>query len=521
MKKFLFWGVGILALAAAGWSALWFQGRSELEKRIDLEVSRAEAQGRTITWTDRTINGFPAGYDLILTGVAVTDAETGTLVRIPEVRSRIDASSIVRLDAMLLGEIRIDMPITEETRQTDPRLPPVLKLVGENEGLRLVIEDLSGVTRTGKLVADRSDWRVEQDDFPNRLFLELERVESGLTDRGEMQSSSLVFGRLGLRVEGEDGGQAARMELDIEDLSLTATSRDVGEGGWEALLRGTDGMLEVAYQTGQIDALAELAGTSQDPGWRYGYAASAGTGVISLGEGRAEVRAERRQPVFTLDPSDAATSLRGSIQAEAIQTLYALPIAPTPAPEAAQLRLAAIDLKGDDVFWVFADPDKVLDRSAAEVLLDIEATVKVTGSDGAAGLAGGPPFELSNISVNDASVSALGGKVRLSGDIELVQPVNLPVGALDLRLTGMDAVIGGLGRAGFFDGLERTGPLRPLYEAAGIQVLTSDAPLTDDAASDVAELLQVLTRPSDDPATRTSEVRFGQEGFSVNGVSFP
>ncbi|MEL7471204.1 MAG: DUF2125 domain-containing protein [Pseudomonadota bacterium] len=494
MKKTLIWIGGSVAVAAIGWSALWFLGRSELSKQIDRELARAEAQGQTVTWGIREIGGFPDGYDLRLTDVAVTDQESGILLQIPEVRSRLDAASIERIEADVLGEIRITAPIAEETRQTDPRLPPVVNLLGENDGLRLSVEIIAGARRDLRVTAERSVWRVDQEDFPNRIVLETDGVESRQTDRGSDRVANIALDRLKLEVDGDADGEAARVEYAVEDLSITTTTTAATLDELLAIVAGGEGSAELVYQSGRIDALAETgdpAGSDRD---RFSYTGLSGTGIITVADGRLEVRTEGRENVWTADPAGSPSMLRGSIEAEAIQTSYAMPIAAQSTPEAANLRFSAINVAGDEVLWAQLDPARFLDRAPSEMIIDIETTARVTGSYAEAAAQGRLPVEFSNIIVNEVAVSALGGAIQASGDIELLQPLNLPMGSLNVTLTKIASLIDALHRAQLIDDEVRT---------------TADA------------MLEIYTLPGDDAETRVTQMGFGTEGLTINGLAIP
>ena len=98
---------------------------------------------------------------------------------------------------------------------------------------------------------------------------------------------------------------------------------------------------------------------------------------------------------------------------------------------------------------------------------------------------------LSNISVNALNASALGGEVEASGDIEVLQPINLPLGKLDVRLSKANAVLLGLMRAGLID--------EPTWTAA-------------------TAMLQVYARPADGDDMWETDVTFGNDGITVNGL---
>ena len=154
MKKILIIVAGVASVGVALWSGMWFVGRGQIEDQLDLELARAEAQGRTITWESRSIGGFPFGYKMHAENVAVTFRDSGILIRVPEVVSSANASDINRIDTQLLGEILVDIPISEEQRVADPSLPKIAKLKINGDGLIASVEGMAADNRRITVSAD-------------------------------------------------------------------------------------------------------------------------------------------------------------------------------------------------------------------------------------------------------------------------------------------------------------------------------------------------------------------------------
>lgn len=167
-----------------------------------------------------------------------------------------------------------------------------------------------------------------------------------------------------------------------------------------------------------------------------------------------------------------------------------MPTGVSETPQPGSLRLAMIRLDGDDSFWNNLDPKAVLDRSPAELLLDVEATAKLTGRIDRLGPTEPFPVQLANVSVNGFDVRALGGEMSATGDVEVLQPINLPLGALDIRINKGNAVLSALTQAGLIDETTR---------------------------SMAAAMLQVYARPIDED-THETDLTFGNEGITMNGL---
>ena len=59
MKRAIIIGVALLALAAAGWSALWHVVAGKVEEGLDRWIAREAAAGRVWTCPERRVDGFP------------------------------------------------------------------------------------------------------------------------------------------------------------------------------------------------------------------------------------------------------------------------------------------------------------------------------------------------------------------------------------------------------------------------------------------------------------------------------
>lgn len=492
MKKLLIGLLVVVVVAGAAWSGLWYTGRGEVSDQMDLELARLEASGTTVTWQERKIGGFPFGYEVVADRVAITNRDNGILVRIPQVVSQADASDIDRIETRLVGEIQIDVPLTEELRESDPRLPKVVNFQMTGDGLSFAVEGLTSGDRRYVAAAQELALKLDQEDLPNRVDLKVSGLSGNVARDAETWTSGTQLGQFSLLVDGTDEeGRKSEFELEIGTFSVTTTADLPPSADLKEILFGTEkGSVEIAYSAGTIGSRA-LTSDSSGGGGTLRYNGSAGTGVVGIQNGTMEVRAESRQNAWSVEPSHEASDIRGTVQAEAVQAYYKLPTAPTETPQPAGLRIAVIGLDGDEEFWNSLDPGAVLDRSNAEMLVDVEATAKVTDRLDKMRPTGRLPLALSNISVNALNLSALGAEAQASGDVEILQPINLPLGAVDIRVSKAFAVLNGLMRAGLID--------EPTWTTA-------------------TAMLQVYARPGEGDDVFETELTFENEGIFMNGL---
>ena len=191
-----------MVVAAAVWSAIWFAGRGQIEDQMELELARLEANGTIVTWQDRNIGGFPFGYEVVADQVAVTNRDNGILVRIPEVVSQAEASDIDRVETRLIGDIQIDIPLSEELRQSDPRLPKVVNIRMTGDDMRIAVEGLAGeeLSYIGK--ANQLALEIDQEDMPNRVDISVSGFDSKLRQADGKWTSGARADQVGFLVDG-------------------------------------------------------------------------------------------------------------------------------------------------------------------------------------------------------------------------------------------------------------------------------------------------------------------------------
>ena len=101
------------------------------------------------------------------------------------------------------------------------------------------------------------------------------------------------------------------------------------------------------------------------------------------------------------------------------------------------------------------------------------------------------PAEIANVSLNEFQLSALGAEVTATGDVEVLQPINLPLGEIAVKGSNLTATMEALSKAGLLDEQLR---------AMG------------------AAMLQVYARPGQGDDNWETSISFGNDGITVNGL---
>jgi hypothetical protein len=504
MKRIGAVAAALVVLLAAGWSLFWWLGRDALVRAFDAEVARLEASGWTIGWAGREIGGFPFGYTMRLTDLVAAEPASGLAVRLPHASVENDGTDgvLVRLPDTFAADLPLPEGGAPGGAIGEAPTPAVLETAGEASGLVVRLAGAGTAERTVDVDADTLVWRMQLPGSGNEQALAFEALDAGMTMTGATGGTvggiaggaetvfRLQAARYGVdaAIAGTDGaeGQPSSMAASYADVTLTGrttlrTPRALGE----MLYAGAPGRLDLALQAGPAEAhLAEARGTLD---WQGGSISA----VMALESGRIDLQAETRQNVWTLTPEAPGTLAAGALGAGMVQASYAMPMAPAPEPDHMAIRVALLDVTLGEAAWQAIDPAGALPRTPAELVVDVSGLARVTRRIDEMSAGDPPPFELRELEVSEAAVDALGASLRASGSVEFLQPIDVPLGTVQVGMTGVAALIDALAQAGV---------------------------LTPDMADMADAMLTVYARPAEGGDAWTTEITLTEEGALVNGL---
>lgn len=481
-------GAAVVVLLAGGWSLFWWLGRDALVRGFDDEVARLEAAGWTVDWADREVGGFPFGYTLRLTEVAAAEPRSGLAIRLPHATVENDGTEAVLV--RLPETFAADLPLTAPPGTDAPGQPVVVSTTGESRGLVLRLAG-DGPGRRAGVEAQSLTWRLQMPGSPREQALSFEDLAADVSSGGTETALRLQAGRYGV--------DAAIAEADGPPSTVTASYRDVTVTGSttvetpgmlaEMLYAGAPGQLDLTVQAGPAEA--HLVGGAGERRGSLAWQGASIAAVAKLSSGRMELEGEARQSVWDLVPETPGTLVAGQLSAGRVQATYSMPMAPAPEPDDMAIRLALSDVTLDDSAWQAIDPGGALPREPATLAVDLGGTARVTRRIDAMRAGDAPPYEIRQLDLKDVSLDALGATARATGSVEILQPINFPLGTVEVSMTGVSALVGALGRAGV---------LSPE------QVEMADAILT------------VYARPGESKDSWATEISFTNDGPLVNGL---
>jgi hypothetical protein len=285
-------------------------------------------------------------------------------------------------------------------------------------------------------------------------------------------------------------GSATRLEGSLAALSLTASSDQRSVPAIAALLAGAPGggRLTLTLQAGTTEVAGRVE-AAETGGGTIVMASGASGGVLKIDGGQLDLSLSAENNRLSVTPDDEAVPVRGGLVIDRIETLYRSPLAAQDEMDPLALRVALGQIHPDEAFWTALDPDGALQREPGEIILDLLGTARMLPADGLPGST--MQAEIGNLTVRHADVALFGATAQTRGDIEFVQPANLPQGTLTIELTRAMELVGDLVRAGLI----------------GIG-----------AAQVVTEMAANLARPGETPDTLIVEATFEGQSILVNGV---
>lgn len=485
MRRYLAIGAGALVLVAVLWGMVWWSGRSDVERAVDEAVAGLRDRGWDVVWDSRTIAGFPFGYVVHLGEISATQAATGTTIRLPWTAAETQGRDSIVL--RMPDSFSVEMPaqgVAGPAAGAEPDTLQRLTATAEADALVIVLAQ----DGTVELTADRLSWAWEDPSSGATVGQSIEALEATSVPEppgGRYRAQAAALDMEASLQGGE--GTGSTVSAAMRDLALEGSATVPSPGALaEMLYAGAPGQAVGSLTAGSIEM--RVVSTAEAPGtldWR----AEGLSGNATLTSGRMELQGESRGNAWSL--SSPAMPLQGTLTAPLAQATYAVPMAPSGRPDEMAIRLLIQDVAADEALWATLDPGGTLPRDPATLLVDVTGTMRVTERIDRLRPGAEPPFEVSTLNLRELSASALGAAANATGQIEILQPVGVPLGEIQVGATGLGTLIGTLGRAGI---------------------------LSPELVTMAEAIMQVYLRPAAGRDVWTAEVAFTRQGTLVNGL---
>lgn len=488
----------ILALA---WVAIWFVGRSEIESQLDAGIDRIREEGVALEVGAHRVSGFPFAFAAEFENVTLEDPISGVSTDLPAFSTRVGLDAPDELITDLPERFTVTVPIDRGLRTAVPGLPPRLVLEIEAKGLSIALPLPTDATppRAVSIQAEYLSIRPIGSNLGTDFALTL----GGLDANGALGSPEAVTGGSVALSIGRVVAESLSLSLDLRSKSerqeiavalgnavLAAESDAIDIADLRRLLNGSEtGTGSLTLKADEHSSDLTLSGTGTADG-RFGLEGDGLAARFSIANGAIETATDLHNSTFRHIPDRQSTLPAGAVSADRISTETNLPLASGRQMRAIRLALDAEALEPDAKLWGRIDPQRVLARTPARAKLEIEGTGRFTKPPSQTAPGEALPLELGNLSLSRLEVDALGARAEGRGDVEFLQPVNEPTGALTLQ----------------FDGV--LGLLRQLHEAGLI---------TQESLQSLATLAAFYTRAGDRPDRLLANIAFAPGEIRVNG----
>lgn len=281
----------------------------------------------------------------------------------------------------------------------------------------------------------------------------------------------------GLRGIGFDGTMAIPDDIDTNDMGAAMRAGFAVDGGY-------------TYETGSAD----IAITGQGQSFESNTSSADGRLTVQMNGSRIAYSGTANDIALNYAGTDIPLPVTLGIGQVGFNML--VPVSPTDAPTDFALGLTLGDVTVSDAIWGMVDPAGQLPRDPATLQLDFTGKARLTqdimDAEAMAAATGTPPGELNSLAVNALNLSIAGAALTGAGaftfdntDLSTFPGMPRPEGALDMTLTGGNALLDTLVAMGL---------------------------LPEDQAMGARMMLGLFARPGDGPDTLTSRIEINGEG---------
>lgn len=443
MKKYLIIIGSLVAGALIIWAILWNAGREEIVDRMDREIKALAQMGTEVEYQERIIGGFPFGYSVTLKEVIVEIPSAQSTYFLPKIVTSADISDLDRLTTVLPDKIKLEVLPPEDPTDRDGELPDPVNIDFETINAQVVVDGLPSSRRSVITTADSLLLVFSDADTGSHIAVEFQGLESTaklpLQIGGQPVTSTGTIDLLDFVVKGvAETGAAVTVEGQIDNITMAGSSDLRSADDFEAMMDGTlSGKISGAFTSGKSVTHMASAGTAETTGGDLRITGGTSSTNFSLEDGSLVLNAEHRNSSWEMESQGEGPLTNAKLNADLFEVIYQVPFAPSEEMKPFETKLAIIGLTLDEALWDALDKEKTLERSPAELLFDANGTMRLTKPQSEVRSGEAPPVAFGTLSINRADAAALGAYVKATGDIEFIQPINLPNGAVTVRAKGV------------------------------------------------------------------------------------
>ena len=459
--------VAALAVGASAlWSVGWFVGKSVIvEPEADRAVENIRAGRLFFSYGERTIGGFPFGYDVAYHDVAVSDSSTSWKWTVPElhVATGVTDSGTLTLTTSPRSALELSTGATAG--------PPTVFQIDSTELAVHLTRDATGSANISAQAAE---------------IAAVQKGAGGLITGGrfvlggmmlEQQAASDVAGELTMNATSLE--IAYRMSADgVTETWSESTSHDVvlrsvyDFSGYDPaapfMFLTNGGALEVTMTAGSGEGRSGSTGGPSSPPFKAEFETGGATVRAAVGKGRLTYGGTAEGGRFDIAYEQGGPMPSMAFEMGDVAVDFSMPTDPSPDPQPYTLLIDVAGVQVDEALWSQIDPAAALPRDPMSMRLDFGGDARIFRDlmELQSANRGGPPIELETLTLRDTRLAALGASISVTGELDVRGVAARPDGNLTVVIDGA---------LGLIDQLTSAGLIEPnaaeIYKNLGQQIL--------------------------------------------------
>ncbi len=449
------------------WSAGWFVGKTVfVEPEADRAVEDIRAGRMFFSFKERSIGGFPFGYNVAYHGVSVSDSSTTWRWTVPEIEVASGGA-----DSGALTLTTSPSSVLEISSGGGGDASPTVFDIETKDFLVHLQQGGKG----GSII-----------DAEATEIAAVQRGAGGLISGARFVVSDLVYAlRPESAVAGEVGLTASRVEAAYR-MSADGVSETWSESTSHGVVlavdydaTGYDAANPFMFVTegGSVAATLNIASGEGRSGSTGGPSAVPFTGTfttgestarIAVGQGRLSYGGEGAAARFDVTYEEGGPIPGFGFEMGRAAVDFSMPTEVSAETQPYSLMISGSDITLDDGLWGQFDPGAALRRDPMLMTFDVAGNARIFRDLMSFEVSErhGPPIELETLTLRDVRFAGLGAGLSATGELDVRGVAAQPDGEISIVIDGALAVIDQLTAAGLIE-LDAAN----LYKAMGQQIL--------------------------------------------------
>lgn len=383
------------------------------------------------------------GDTLVVRGLSLTqETEDSSFdMTVPEVRLR------------ELGDGTVEVTTSEEIKAQatsaieeapDVNLDMSIRQTGSVTIVSGTPEALSYAMTAPELVIELDQTQIGSEmNAPVKVWMSIQGTSGTYTVKGtETQEVDSTFRVSGVKVTASgadpESGGTFTMDAELSDLDVTSASFLPAGVSFEDLPAALSAGAKMSAQASYGVSSIAVEGTDGENSTKVNGTSQSGDFAFALAPETVTYSASALDQTFEMSSAQMPLPVSGAIASSSFD--MAIPLAASDTPQPFNGKIALEGLSVSDDLWGMFDPQALLPRDPATLIIDLEGLAKplVTLYTMDPGGPVAPPFELDSVKIKQLRLALAGAELTGTGDLSFppTEGTPMPVGAIDLGLVG-------------------------------------------------------------------------------------